>query len=80
MTRIRIERDEQFPGVVYDLAQMFPTEVGAKLEEWAENGDAIDEGTIIEDAEIDEKGRAHYNHPITGHDWYSPSGWYEVIE
>lgn len=40
----------------------------------------IEPGTIIENAEVDEEGVAHYIHPVADEFWYSRPGDYELVD
>lgn len=51
-----------------------------QYEELEHLGEAIAPGTVIEDAELWSSGDALYSHPVTGSDWVSYEGSYEILE
>lgn len=77
MTRIRVLRDQPYSDFVLAVAKAYPEEMAGEIKP---DATALEVGTVIGEAVIDDRGKAHYIRPDDGEPYYSPLGWYEVIE
>lgn len=75
MSKIEVLHDEPYSKLVNNLAQV-DKRVADLLDPDAK---PLPQGTVIEGAFIDERGKAHYRHPDNGEPYYSPAGWFKVV-